>query len=285
MQFIVEGIKIAAPRISVILFPIFIIIYMFAVIATNSFGPASFDYPSPDYWKRTYRFTFDNGTSITVPGAGLPYDYYGNIPTSMFTLFQVVSGDAWADQIARPTMAYRPWSWLMFMIFYAVSNFLLLNIFTGIMVDAIQSYEADRRLKKEIEKEEKRLNNEKEPKIKGSKSLEDTSKILKDFITEEYEDEDPIGSPAPLRDDRKGKSPDFKLSSRETFSSDEFGSQQTVASSQGPKYQNQSKYDRSLQLQTSYLVKELQILREENKKLYTKLLNKVSTLEDKLESK
>jgi hypothetical protein len=77
MTFIVEGIKIAAPRISVILFPILIVTYVFAVIATNSFGPSSFDYPSPNYWKASYNYTFPNGTSVKLEGADLPYDYYG----------------------------------------------------------------------------------------------------------------------------------------------------------------------------------------------------------------
>ncbi len=57
MRFIVGGIKIAAPRISVILFPLLILIYVFAVIATSTLGPNSYEYPSADYWKPTYNHT------------------------------------------------------------------------------------------------------------------------------------------------------------------------------------------------------------------------------------
>ena len=38
-------------------------------------------------------------------------------------------------------MRERPWSFILFIIFYSLFAFILLNIFTGIMVDAIQSYE------------------------------------------------------------------------------------------------------------------------------------------------
>lgn len=40
--------------------------------------------------------------------------------------------------VARETMQYRPWSFILFIIFYSTFAFFLLNIFTGIMCDAIQ---------------------------------------------------------------------------------------------------------------------------------------------------
>ena len=49
-----------------------------------------------------------------------------------------MTGDGWADVIARPTMHGRPWSFILFVSFYSLFAFVLLNIFTGIMVDAIQ---------------------------------------------------------------------------------------------------------------------------------------------------
>ena len=141
IRFVVGGIRLAAPRLFIILFPLIILIYVFAVIATSTLGPNSFEYPSPDYWKRWYRATNKDGVSIAVRGADLGWDYYGDIAKSMYTLFQVMTGDGWSENIARPTMAYRPWSFILFIVFYSLFAFVLLNIFTGIMVDAIQSYE------------------------------------------------------------------------------------------------------------------------------------------------
>lgn len=141
MKFIVGGIVQAAPRLFVILFPLIIIVYVFAVIATSTLGPNSFAYPSPDYWLPSYNYTFNNGTVIQVQGADLPWDYYGDITKSMYTLFQVMTGDGWSEDVARPTMLYRPWSFLLFIVFYSLFAFVLLNIFTGIVVQAIQSYE------------------------------------------------------------------------------------------------------------------------------------------------
>ena len=171
MDFVFEGLKKAFPRISIILFPFLILTYVFAVIATSTLGPSSYEYPSIDYWKEKYRYKLQNGTTITVKGAGLDYDYFGTIPLSMFTLFQVMTGDAWADSIARPTMKNRPGSLLLFITFYSLFAFIFLNIFTGIMVDAIQSFEKERR---EREKAGKVLKQWKRAKISKKTTVPNT---------------------------------------------------------------------------------------------------------------
>jgi hypothetical protein len=141
MTFIFEGVLLAVPRISVILFPLIILIYVFAVLCTSLFGPNSYEFPSSDYWRLNYSYAFDNGTTAILPGANYAYDYYGNIAKSMFTLFQVMTGDSWSSEIARPTMARHQWAFIIFIVFYSLFNFILLNAFTGIMVNALQAYE------------------------------------------------------------------------------------------------------------------------------------------------
>eukprot|EP00158_Paraphelidium_tribonemae_P007757 Partr_v1_DN28352_c3_g1_i1_m79295 len=167
MAFVLEGLRIAAPRISIIFFPLLILIYVFAVVATTTLGPNSYEYPSPDYWKESYQHKLPNGTFITVTGANLNYDYYGGIAASMFTLFQVMTGDGWSGDIARPTMVQRPWSFILFIIFYSLFAFVLLNIFTGIMVDAIQSFEKVHKSDNDAKKIRKKLDKENR---RGSKS-------------------------------------------------------------------------------------------------------------------
>ncbi|KAI3646046.1 hypothetical protein MP228_008974 [Amoeboaphelidium protococcarum] len=143
IKFIYEGMRSAAPRLFVILFPTCILIYVFAVIAQSTLGPQSYPFPSQDYWRAQYEYTLQNGTTIIVEGANLPDDYWGSLNKAMFTLFQVLSGDGWASDIARPTMVTRPYSFILFVVFYSVFAFVLLNIFTGVIVDSISSYEAE----------------------------------------------------------------------------------------------------------------------------------------------
>lgn len=71
---------------------------------------------------------------------------YGTIGDSMFTLFQLMTLEGWVDDIAGPTMALFPWSWVFFVFFIVITSFAVLNLFIGIIVDAMQimhSEEAD----------------------------------------------------------------------------------------------------------------------------------------------
>ena len=52
------------------------------MVATSTLGPASYNPPSANYWMETYTYTAANATIITVKGADLPWDYYGNIAVS-----------------------------------------------------------------------------------------------------------------------------------------------------------------------------------------------------------
>lgn len=63
MDFLIEGIKIATPRISVVIFPVLILIYVFAVIATTTLGPASYEYYSPEYWRESFEAKLRYGCS------------------------------------------------------------------------------------------------------------------------------------------------------------------------------------------------------------------------------
>lgn len=62
---------------------------------------------------------------------------FGTLGASMFTLFQLMTLEGWAENIAMPTMALFPWSWAFFIIFIVVTTFAVLNLFIGIIVDAM----------------------------------------------------------------------------------------------------------------------------------------------------
>jgi voltage-gated sodium channel len=98
-----------------------IIFYVAAVLATKIFGA----YPDPSM-----------------------YDMYGTIGSSMYTLFTVMTLEGWSENIAEPTMVFFPWAWAFFVPFIIITSFAVLNLFIGIIVDAMNIIQG-----KDLEKE------------------------------------------------------------------------------------------------------------------------------------
>ena len=65
--------------------------------------------------------------------------YFGSIGATLITLFQIMTLDAWAENILRPLMAQYPYAWLFFVPFVLISAFVALNLFIGVVVSAIES--------------------------------------------------------------------------------------------------------------------------------------------------
>lgn len=66
-------------------------------------------------------------------------EWFGSISASLYTMFQVMTLESWSMGIVRPTMEIYPLSWLFFVPFIVVTSFAILNLFIGIIVDAMQS--------------------------------------------------------------------------------------------------------------------------------------------------
>ena len=67
--------------------------------------------------------------------------YFGTLGDTMLTLFQVMTLEDWAE-IARPVMDALPYAWLFFITYIMISTFVVLNLFIGVMVYAIQNANA-----------------------------------------------------------------------------------------------------------------------------------------------
>ena len=65
--------------------------------------------------------------------------WFGNIGSSMFTLFQIMTLESWSMGIVRPVMESFSWAWAFFVPFILVTSFAVLNLFIGIIVDAMQT--------------------------------------------------------------------------------------------------------------------------------------------------
>ena len=106
MKRVVGGLLAALPGLGSVMGIICIIFYVAAVIATKLFAA---DFPA----------------------------LFGDLGSSAFTLFQVMTLEGWAMEVVRPVMAVYPASWIFFLIFILASTFTLLNLFIAVIVNAI----------------------------------------------------------------------------------------------------------------------------------------------------
>ena len=68
---------------------------------------------------------------------------FGDLGSSLFSLFQVMTGDSWAEAIARPIMDEQPLAWVFFVAFILMSTFIVLNWFIAVAVDAFENVHLD----------------------------------------------------------------------------------------------------------------------------------------------
>jgi len=66
--------------------------------------------------------------------------WFGNIGLSAYTLFQVMTLESWSMGIVRPVMDVFPLAWTFFVPFILITSFAVLNLFIGIIVDAMQTH-------------------------------------------------------------------------------------------------------------------------------------------------
>ncbi|KAB8189727.1 ion transporter [Nonomuraea phyllanthi] len=76
-------------------------------------------------------------------GATAP-ERFGSLPTSLFTLYQTMTGDDWGN-IAREVMTRHPSAWIFFTIFILVCTFVILNLFMAVVVSAMDEESAEER--------------------------------------------------------------------------------------------------------------------------------------------
>jgi voltage-gated sodium channel len=114
MRRVVGALLHAIPGIGSIAALLAVIFYVFSVMATKLFGEA---FP----------------------------DWFGTVGLSAYTLFQVMTLESWSMGIVRPVMDVFPQAWLFFVPFIVMTAFTVLNLFIGIIVDAMQRQHAAER--------------------------------------------------------------------------------------------------------------------------------------------
>ena len=115
MRRVVSGLLEALPGMGSIVLLLGLIFYVFAVISTNLFAES---FP----------------------------EWFGTLSASAYTLFQIMTLESWSMGIVRPVMAEYPYAWMLFVPFIIATAFTVLNLFIGVIVDAMQSeHEAEAR--------------------------------------------------------------------------------------------------------------------------------------------
>ena len=75
-------------------------------------------------------------------GSAFP-EWFGTIPHSLYSLFQIMTLESWSMGIVRPVMEVYPYAWLFFVPFILVTTFAALNLLIGVIVNSMQSVHED----------------------------------------------------------------------------------------------------------------------------------------------
>ena len=108
-------------------------------------------------------------------------EWFGHIPASAYTLFQVMTLESWSMGIVRPVMEVYPYAWLFFIPFILSTTFTMLNLFIGIVVNAMQS-EHDVAVEEEMAARNKAVEAEKAEEQAARAAAQESRDILLDEI-------------------------------------------------------------------------------------------------------
>jgi Ca2+-binding EF-hand superfamily protein len=112
MWLLVRGLLMSMMTLFWMMIIVICLIYGFAIIATEVIGKHD-----------------------SFAGDEVAYELFGDLLKSMFTLFQLMTLDTWADLIARPIMATNPMLGLFFVFFVTVAVFVVMNLITAVIVE------------------------------------------------------------------------------------------------------------------------------------------------------
>ena len=65
-------------------------------------------------------------------------EWFGSLFASTYSLFQIMTLESWSMGIVRPVMAEHPMAWAFFVPFILCTTFTALNLFIGVVVQAMQ---------------------------------------------------------------------------------------------------------------------------------------------------
>ena len=111
LQRVVGGLIGALPGMGSIVLLIGLVFYVSAVMAVNLYGK---EFP----------------------------ELFGTLGASLYTLFTIMTLEGWTNDVVNPIMDRYPYAWLFFIPFIVITTFWVLNLFIGIIVNAMQEEHA-----------------------------------------------------------------------------------------------------------------------------------------------
>ncbi len=106
MRKVIVGLFRAIPSIGTVIVMLLLLFYISAVMATKLFGEA---FP----------------------------EWFGHLGASLYSLFQIMTLESWSMGIVRPVMEEFPYAWAFFVPFILLTSFIVLNLFIGVIVNAM----------------------------------------------------------------------------------------------------------------------------------------------------
>jgi voltage-gated sodium channel len=104
---VVEGFITALPGMGSVFLLMGLIFYIGAVMATKLFGDS---FP----------------------------EWFGDLGSSAYSLFQIMTLESWSMGIVRPVMEVYPYAWAFFVPFIMVTTFAVVNLLVGLIVNSMQ---------------------------------------------------------------------------------------------------------------------------------------------------
>ena len=138
LKAVVAGLLAALPGMGSIVLLIGLLYYVFAVIAVKLYGT---EFP----------------------------DLFGTLGRSFFTLFTVMTLEGWVE-IVKEMMPKFPYVWVFFITFIVTTTFMVLNLFIGVVVNAMQK-EHEKEFRQELDAERDIVKEEAAPILREVKEL------------------------------------------------------------------------------------------------------------------
>jgi voltage-gated sodium channel len=155
---VVGGLITALPGMGAVVALLSLLYYVFAVMATKLFGD---QFP----------------------------EWFGTIGASAYSLFQIMTLESWSMGIVRPVMEKFPYAWAFFVPYIVITTFAVLNLFIGIVVNAMQT-EHEKVAEEERAAEREMIHDEATPLVEEIKALRAEISALRQRI------ESPVREPA-----------------------------------------------------------------------------------------
>jgi voltage-gated sodium channel len=147
---VVSGLLLALPGMGSIVLLTGVLYYVFAVMATKMYGP---DFPA----------------------------LFGTLPASLFTLFTIMTLEGWVDGVVKPIMEIYPYSWVFFITYIIICTFMVLNLFIGVVVNAMQEVHEET-VAAERQAEQEMIEQETEPLLREVQQLRGEIASLREQI-------------------------------------------------------------------------------------------------------